>query len=168
MKTAGDKQKIYSDIMATSSSPMPSPPTMSRGGSLNGRRTRQTANSGCEVPFVLAGGSFTRFKQLSTRRSHQPQVAPAAPVTTTAASSPSLVGIVTSSVTGANIPAGQNKHSSSSTGSRPYYLYTPMDKSEFAVKDEAEDHPMRRSRKETGFLQPIKHLSGRVVKLSMI
>ena len=153
--------------MATSSSPMPSPPTMSRGGSLNGRRTRQTANSGCEVPFVLAGGSFTRFKQLSTRRSHQPQVAPAAPVTTTAAaSSPSLVGIVTSSVTGANIPAGQNKYSSSSS-SRPYYLYTPMDKSEFAVKDEAEDHPMRRSRKETGFLQPIKHLSGRV-KFSMI
>lgn len=128
---------------------------MSRGGSLNGRRTA----SGCEVPFVLAGGSssFTRFKQLSTRRHQrhqQPQVkmSPAAAVVT--ASSPSLVG-VTSTAMGQTV----NNNGAPLKEEKPYF-YTPMAPSAFAVMDDAEDHPGRR--KETGFLQPIKHLSGRV------
>ena len=73
-----------------------------RGTSLNGSKRRKdrpaSQRSGCEVPFVPAegGSSFTRFKQLSTRRcspSSRPRVSPARPKQRTrTVSSPSLTG----------------------------------------------------------------------------
>ena len=74
--------------------PLP-PSTSSRGSSFKGRYSE---SSGCQVPFVPAGegSSFTRFKQLSTRRSHpnRPKVSPSRKQQRTV-SSPSLHSLIT-------------------------------------------------------------------------
>ena len=78
----------------------PPPPTIetSRGSSFKGRYG-QKESSGCEVPFVPAGegSSFTRFKQLSTRRSNptRPKFSPSRKQQRTV-SSPSLHSLLSS------------------------------------------------------------------------
>jgi len=81
-----------------SAPPPPLPPsTSSRGSSFKGRYSE---SSGCQVPFVPAGegSSFTRFKQLSTRRSHpsRPKFSPSRKQQRTV-SSPSLHSLLSSS-----------------------------------------------------------------------
>ena len=82
-------------------SPAPPPPPIdsSRGSSFKGRYSKKES-SGCEVPFVPAGegSSFTRFKQLSTRRSNptRPKFSPSRKQQRTV-SSPSLHSLLSSS-----------------------------------------------------------------------
>ena len=77
--------------------PPPAPSASSRGSSFKGRYSE---SSGCQVPFVPAGegSSFTRFKQLSTRRSNptRPKFSPSRKQQRTV-SSPSLHSLLSSS-----------------------------------------------------------------------
>lgn len=137
-------------------SPSVRPPTTTSGGS---------RASGCQVPFVPAGGgsSFTRFKQLSTRRqnpSRQPRSSPRPQQRTV--SSPSLTLETSTQSPPTTLPAlpmafNNNPPVSSTPAISPYKL-APFSPPQWGVVDEPEDHPGRR--KASGFLQPIKHLSG--------
>lgn len=163
------------------------PPVVRSQGSLKDKKATQES-TGCEVPFVPAGGgtSFTRFKQLSTRR---PKMSPHKKRT---ASSPSLHSLPSplvfeqSSVAikdpdhatfaaseKQKLPEAEDPPRSDNNNSRPTAYnghqqqkmapivgFMPhLDPSEWTVVGEAEDHPGRR--KASGFLQPIKHLSGK-------
>ena len=148
--------------------PSPSSPrTPSRRGTSLTEKKRHS-RYGCEVPFVPAegGSSFTRFKQLSTRRSSPTKRSPRGRSRTV--SSPSLTGSasqsqvapvkaeidplipMTSSLNPPQSGNGQGSHALSK------YALTPH----WTIVDEAEDHPCRR--KSSGFFQPIKHLSGKL------
>jgi hypothetical protein len=161
---------------ATAVTSSSSPSGLTRGGSLN---SKQSSTSGCEIPFVPAGGgsSLTRFKQLSTRRSHptRPKMAAASPHKHRTVSSPSLTEAMADEekkepeASSAQQPRcqatnGNNNNNQKTTASMVVSsaLQQPfISPPHWAVMDELEDHPGRR--KSSGFLQPIKHLSGRYV-----
>ena len=204
--------------------PVP-PPVMLRSGSAKRKNTTvQQEISGCEVPFVPAGGgtSFTRFKQLSTRRKEgstgtgtqkqrtvsSPSLGAAfseeketssqdetwgstastmtaIPVTqsgpqTTAPSSlplsthPKEVVSVSGQQRGSKDLAFNNNGSSlgftvnpgiqpTGDGTKPSAFMGYLDASQWTVLDDgSRDHPGMR--KTSGFLQPIRHLSGKILK----
>lgn len=146
-----------------SSSSPPASPSVRPPTTTNASSSRA---SGCQVPFVPAGGgsSFTRFKQLSTRRQHPsrpPRSSPRPQQRTVSSPSLTLETTTQSPPTLPALPMAFNNNPPVSTttigGSSPYKL-APFSTPQWGVVDEPEDHPGRR--KASGFLQPIKHLSG--------
>ena len=144
------------------SSPPHSPPPNNNVGGKKG------SNSGCQVPFVAAGegSSLTRFKQLSTRRSGGGVGRPSTKERTVSSPSlisegldilgdPCLTGLTGGG--GGRLPVNNNAPMFGATRLPPSSL-----RKEEYDDDEVEDHPGRR--KESGFFQPIKHLSGNLQK----
>ena len=137
------------------SPPHSPPPNNNHGG-------KKGSNSGCQVPFIAAGegSSLTRFKQLSTRRGGRPRTKERT------VSSPSLIseGLdilgepCLTGLGGGRLPVNNNAPMFAGASAR---LPPSLRKDEYDY-DEAEDHPGRR--KESGFFQPIKHLSGNLQK----
>jgi hypothetical protein len=128
-------------------SPNPNPKISSTN---NGKKD---SKSGCQVPFVAAGegSSLTRFKQLSTRRGGRPRTKQRT------VSSPGLVSegfevLGEPNLVGIGQPSNDNAPLVSA--------HLPLHWTAFS--DATEDHPGHR--KESGFFQPIRHLSGNLQK----
>ena len=125
-------------------SPNPNPNISSTN---NGKKD---SKSGCQVPFVAAGegSSLTRFKQLSTRRGGRPRTKQRT------VSSPGLVSEGFEVLGEPNLVGiGQ-----------PFNDNAPLVSAHLPLRfsDGTEDHPGHR--KESGFFQPIRHLSGNLQK----